>query len=196
MTVDVPLELELDDVVDPFKKSTVFNIDGTKTSSVVYTDPAFAQRIVDYYAPEGLCLDPCRGGGAFYDALPDPKEYCEIREGSDFLNYSKQVDWIITNPPWEGKVYAPFAAHCFKLATNVVFLVKLFGALGTRRRLRDAQRFGHGLKEIIVVDWKDAAFRYLDGTTKAPEGFLLSVCHWQRGWLGGTTWTMTEDGTF
>ena len=48
----------------------------------VETSPALARKIVDYFQPRGLCLDPCRGPGrAFYDALPGPRDWCEIREG-------------------------------------------------------------------------------------------------------------------
>ena len=60
------------------------------------------------------CLDPARGGGAFYDQFPCDevyKHYCEIDEGIDFLTWEPRtsppglklgldsgMDWIITNP--------------------------------------------------------------------------------------------------
>lgn len=47
----------------------------------------------------------------------------------------------------------------------------------------------HHLKEIILVDWKDANFTYIDGSKKLGEGFALSVCHWQKNYHGGTNWT-------
>ena len=40
--------------------------------------------------PTDNCLDPARGGGAFYDQFArdeDHKHYCEIDEGSDFLTW-------------------------------------------------------------------------------------------------------------
>ena len=72
------------------------------------------------------CLDPARGGGAFYDQFTcneDHKHYCEIDEGIDFLTWTPEaeladkngctllqqrqrgdgayhLDWIITNPPY------------------------------------------------------------------------------------------------
>ena len=55
------------------------------------------------------CLDPARGGGAFYDQFAcdeDHKHYCEIDEGIDFLTWTPpegvKMDWIITNPRFGG----------------------------------------------------------------------------------------------
>src|SRR4051812_40043770 len=96
------------------------------------------------------------------------------------LNWKTPVDWIITNPPWETELYRAIAQHAFELATNVVFLVRLTLAIGTMARHRDFRQSGHGLKQIIVVGWEDAGF--------PSEGFVLSVCHWQRNWFGPTSW--------
>jgi hypothetical protein len=145
----------------------------------VETSPALARQIVEYFRPRGLCLDPCRGPGrAFYDALPKPRDWCEIREGRDFLRYKRKVDWIITNPPWSGRIYGPISTHAFEIAENVVFLVRLQNALSTYRRHLDFLEGGHRLKEIVLIDWEDAGF--------PNEGFALAVLHWQRGYRGGT----------
>jgi hypothetical protein len=120
--------------------------------------------------------------------MPDNKDYCELDEGKDFFDYTGKVSWILTNPPWQGKVYAPFTNHCFEVADNVVFLVKLFGAIGTTRRLRDALTNNHNMKEIIICDWKQAGFYYLDDTPKTGEGFVLSIVHWQRNWKQNCQW--------
>jgi hypothetical protein len=144
----------------------------------VTTRPAFAKLIVDYFKPSGFCLDPCRGDGAFFDALPEPRDWCEIRAGRDFLKFKRKVDWIITNPPWSGRAYGPIARHAFELAENVVFLVRLQNGLSTYARHLDFLKHGHGLKEIVLVDWRDAGF--------PTEGFALAVLHWQRGYRGGT----------
>jgi hypothetical protein len=173
------------------KKSVISNGDSV-IESVVMTDPKFAKRIIDYFSPQfkssDTFLDPCRGDGAFYKHLPKPKEYCELQEGKDFFNNTKHYAWIFGNFPWRGKVYAPFAKHAFQHADNVVQLVKLFGALGTNRRLRDADDCNMKMKEIMIVDWKDANFKYIDGSSKAAEGFSLSVVHWKKNYKGGTKW--------
>ena len=36
------------------------------------------------------------------------------------------------------------------------------------------------MKEIIFVKWQDAGFTFHDGTTKDPEGFILSIIHWKK----------------
>ena len=148
----------------------------------VETSPALARQIVAYFQPRGLCLDPCRGPGrAFYDALPKPRDWCEIREGRDFLRYKRKVDWIITNPPWSSGTYGPISRHAFEIAENVVFLVRLQNALSTYGRHVDFLKSRHRLKEIVLIDWDDAGF--------PTEGFALAVLHWQRGHQGGTTWS-------
>src|ERR1700735_2284509 len=83
------------------------------------TNRVLVRRLVDYFKPTGVCLDPCAGllgNQPFYDALPEPKFWCEIREGRDFLKWRKPVDWIITNPPWSAAVYRPIARHAYEIA--------------------------------------------------------------------------------
>jgi hypothetical protein len=148
----------------------------------VETCSSLARQIVEYFQPRGLCLDPCRGPGrAFYDALPKPRDWCEIREGRDFLRYKRKVDWIITNPPWSGRAYRPFSRHAFAVAENVVFLVRLQNGLSTYARHIDYLKNKHRLKEIVLIDWEDAGFPI--------EGFALAVFHWQRGYRGDMAWS-------
>ena len=147
----------------------------------VFTSPDFARRVVQHFNPTGLVLDPCRGNSAFYDALPSPKDWCEISEGRDFLQWTTPVDWVMTNPGWSKTVYVPLARHAFSLARNVVFLIRLHNALGAALRHRIFRYHGHGIRQIILVDWEEAGF--------PSEGFCLCVVHWQRGWEAGTKWT-------
>lgn len=37
---------------------------------VVYTPPRLAGDMVAHFRPQGVCLDPCAGDGAFYNLLP------------------------------------------------------------------------------------------------------------------------------
>ncbi len=151
-------------------------------NDVVYTSPSFAKRIIEYFMPEGKCLDPCKGLGAFYDELPEGnKDWCEISEGKDFLQYKDKVDWIITNPPWSTDLYRQIARHSFSLSDNVVFLVRMHNVLGTTARHKDWQRYAHGLKEIVLCDWEEAGF--------PKEGFSLAAFHWQKYYMGDCRWT-------
>src|SRR5687768_12839809 len=90
-------------------------------ADVVYTPDQVSKHIIDYLKPEGICLDPCRGDGAFYKFLPDGSDYCEIAEGKDFFDYNKQTDWIIGNPPYSN--FKDFLQHSFDISDNVSFLV-------------------------------------------------------------------------
>jgi hypothetical protein len=142
---------------------------------------------VEYFRPSGFCLDPCKGLGAFYDALPRPKDWCEITEGRDFLAYqpTQKVDWIITNPPWAAAEYRPIVRRCFELADDVVLLVRLHNGLETTARHADYLENGHRLKEIVVLPW--------DGSGFPPEGLTLAAMHWQRSWDGDCKWTYWSE---
>ena len=76
----------------------------TPDKDIVMTPEYLAKDIIQHYEPKGLILDPCRGTGAFYDNFdglyPHSKDWCEIAENRDFLQYHRKVHWIITNPPW------------------------------------------------------------------------------------------------
>jgi len=47
-------------------------------------------------------VDTFRGEGSFYNNFPDfvEKDWAEIVEGRDYKDYKKEIDWIITNPPF------------------------------------------------------------------------------------------------
>jgi hypothetical protein len=66
------------------------------------TPPRLAETLVQRLQPSGTMLEPCAGSGAFVRALrPFGRVLsCEIDHGSDFLEWTQRVDWIITNPPW------------------------------------------------------------------------------------------------
>lgn len=153
-------------------------------NDIVYTSPQFAQKIVSYFNPQGTCLEPCKGDGAFYNVLPQPKLYCELQEGKDFLEFNQEVDWIITNPPWSSKAYRAVANHAFKLADNVVFLIRFHNAFGTFARHRDYLEHNHSLKEIILCKWQEAF-----DESKVPEGFALAIVHWQKNYSGNCKWS-------
>jgi len=49
------------------------------SADVVYTPDQVSFQIVSYLNPSGLCLDPCKGDGAFFKFLPEGSFYCEIK---------------------------------------------------------------------------------------------------------------------
>ena len=102
------------------KQESLFEIP-VKLSDIVYTDRAVSKGIIKHLQPSGICLDPCRGDGAFYDYLPQDKRYCEVKEGKDFFDFNEKVDWVIGNPPYS--IFLEFLEHSFNIANDVSFLV-------------------------------------------------------------------------
>ena len=146
-------------------------------ADIVMTPVYLAKNIIEHYKPTGLILDPCRGEGAFYNNYnTDNKDWCEIDEGKDFLEYNKKVDWIITNPPWSKMRI--FLEHGMRIADNIVYLTTI-NHYTTKRRIRDMKEKGFGIKEFYCVN-----------TPKKPwqgSGFQLGAVHTKRDWSGPIT---------
>lgn len=142
-------------------------------NDVVMTKRETAKAIVDYFKPTGKCLEPCAGQNAFYDALPEPKQRCEISEGIDFFQHKDKVDWIITNPPFS--IYDHFLLHAFEISDNVVFFVPLNKAFKSQKLENAIQEYG-GLKEIVMMGG--------GGKHGFPFGFQVGCLHYQKGYKG------------
>jgi hypothetical protein len=152
---------------------------------------ALIQHVRQYVKPGGKWLDHCRGPGAFYDAMPEPRAYCEITEGRDFFDWTEPVACAATNPPWshdEPNTYTRIARHAFEIADVVLLLTKISTALGTYSRHKHWREAGHGLREIILIRWQDADFTNADGTDKSHEGIALAAFIWVRGYEGDSHW--------
>lgn len=145
-------------------------------SDVVFTPRDLAERIVAAFADEmsGSVLEPARGDGAFYDALPPhvTRHWCEIAEGQDFFDWTTPVDWIVTNPPWSR--FRDFLEHSLRVADNVLFLAPI-NHFGTKRRVSLVSEAGFGLRRVVFVP----------SPVKWPaSGFQLAAVRLQRGWGG------------
>lgn len=142
-------------------------------ADVVYTPAPWATDIVRHFKPEGLCLDPCRGGSAFYDALSEPKDWCEIADGRDFFEYRARVDWIVSNPPYS--IFSRWLDHSLSLADNIVYLIPVNKLLSSLQKLHKVYTYG-GIAHI----------RYY-GTGRAagfPFGFPVGAVHLKKGYSG------------
>ena len=85
--------------------------------------------------------EPFRGGGAFYDLMPEERrDWAEIQDGRDFRG-SNTCEHIITNPPWnkghEGLDLNTIILKCFDMSTKSVNLLLSSKALNfmTPKRL-------------------------------------------------------------
>lgn len=148
---------------------------GLNPNDVVFTPVEIAKHIIHLFKPEGKCLEPCMGEGAFYNLLPPGSDWCEITKGRDFYDYNHNVDWIVTNPPYSD--FDKFMERSFSLADNVVFLVpvaKVFKSWGTMMQIK---KYGG-----IVSVWFVPA-----GRCGFPFGFPAGAFHFKRGYTGQTS---------
>ncbi|MEM6883858.1 MAG: hypothetical protein AAF571_02420 [Verrucomicrobiota bacterium] len=146
------------------------------SDDVVQTPPEMAQRLVNHFQPEGRILEPCCGQGHFLKVMPGA-EWCELSKGKDFFDWDRQVDWIITNPPWS-KI-RPFLAHSMEVADHIVFLMTVNHAW-TKARLRDVKESGFGIKAIALLEMP---------LTFPQSGFQLGAVYYARGWNGNIKFT-------
>ena len=85
-------------------------------NDVIYTPAPLAKVMIELCDIQQVdkVLDPSRGGGIFYNNLPEcNKDYCEITEDKDFFKYDKEVDIIIGNPPYS--LWTKWLEHTIKL---------------------------------------------------------------------------------
>ena len=109
------------------------------------------RKIVDYFNPTGKLLEPFRGSGNFYMCM-NRCDWCEINDGRDFFEYiDRDVDWIITNPPYS-KV-RKCLQHSYEIGVkNIVYIIPINHVLGMKARLRDMKEYGYSVHEIILID--------------------------------------------
>jgi hypothetical protein len=140
---------------------------------IVYTPDEVARDIVEFFRPSGVCLDPCRGDGAFYKYLPLGSEWCELKDGKDFFEYTRKVDWIVSNPPYS--VFAKFLDHSFTVAENIVYLIPVNKPFNSYAILQRVKEWG-GIKHILVIA-PGAKLNF-------PIGFAIGAVHFKRQYDG------------
>jgi hypothetical protein len=139
----------------------------------VMTREDVAIKIIKYFNPSGLILEPCRGSGSFYNNIQGKKDWCEIDEKRDFFDYDKKIDWIITNPPYS--IYDKFLLKAFEVSNNIVFLVPLAKAFKSQKIEEAISNYG-GLKEIVMLGG--------GGKIGFPFGFPCGCLYYKRGYKG------------
>jgi len=146
-----------------------------RPDDIVYTPDAVAFDIVNYFKPSGLCLDPCSGDGVFLKYLPKNSDSCEVRNGLDFFDYRKSVDWIVGNPPYS--IFVDFLKHSFKIAKNVVYIVPTNKIFQSFKVMDQISQYG-GIKAMLV---------YGGGLRVGfPFGFSIGAFHFEKDYTGKT----------
>tara|TARA_R110002126_G_scaffold88330_4_gene211699 strand:+ start:71 stop:658 length:588 start_codon:yes stop_codon:yes gene_type:complete len=125
------------------------SIKNRKTANdIIYTPKPLAELMIELCDIQQVdkVLDPSRGGGVFYNNLPEcNKDYCEITEDKDFFKYDKEVDIIIGNPPYS--LWNKWLEHTIKLNPNKFCYI--FGQMNlTIPRLRKIEAGGYKMTKI------------------------------------------------
>jgi len=116
--------------------------------------------------PTDRVYEPFRGEGSFYRQFPEcEKHWSEIREGRDYKDFTEEVDWVITNPPYKindkngffplVKEFAPRVKKGICFLASGVCLQSL-----TPLRLKELEDMGWYVKSQIVVNVKKWRGRY------------------------------------
>ncbi len=144
-------------------------------ADIVYTPDYVSKQIVGFLNPSGVCLDPCKGDGAFLRHLPAGSGYCEITEGKDFLLFNGKVDWIIGNPPYS--IFEDFLKKGFEISDNVSYLVPTNKIFQRQAIMEMINKYG-GIKSVIIY----GSGQLID----FPFGFSVGNFHFERGYKGDT----------
>ena len=133
------------------------NIKKRNTANDIFITPLDLAKIhIDSinYNDSDKWLDPCKNNGSYYNQFPnDNKDYCEILDNKDFLEYSGEVDIIIQNPPYS--IMDKWIKKNIELNPRVISLLIGVGNL-TARRIEMFENAGYGasyLKMLKVYEW-------------------------------------------
>lgn len=146
-------------------------IDANK--ELMFTPEETAQKIMEWVLPQipinDTVLESFKGSGIFYDKIPNEKYYCEIDDGIDFFDYTKKVDWAVSNPPfrvlYNGEVmnaFIPIINRTMEICNKGFFYLinhKLWSSL-TVKRLKEWKDDGWVISAIKVIEIKKWYGRY------------------------------------
>ena len=126
----------------------------SKANDVIFNPKPVALKMIEMcnIEPTMSVLDCSKGGGVFYDNLPEcNKSWCEIEEGVDFFNAHDKVDLVIGNPPYS--LWDKWLDHTAKITDKFCYI---FGFLNlTGRRVKKLFDLGFGITHIhlLEIDW-------------------------------------------
>ena len=125
-----------------------------KPNDVIYTPKQVALLMIDKCNIKEMdsVLDPCLGGGVFYDNLPTcNKQWCEIEKGKDYFDFNNKVDLVIGNPPFS--LWNKWIEHTIKITNKICFILGVYNLTPPRLQLLKDNGFGITYFHILKVDW-------------------------------------------
>lgn len=126
----------------------------------IMTPPRVAAKIISVLPlkPTDFLLDPFKGEGAFYNQFPaNPKDWCEVKEGRDFYDWKKEIDWVISNPPYSQ--FTEVMKHSYKIAKNICYLIPLSKIVASWGRCLDLDAYG-GVRKLWIFPAGKANFPF------------------------------------
>jgi hypothetical protein len=123
-------------------------------NDVIYTPKPVALKMIDFcnIKKDMSVLDPSKGGGVFYDNLPEcKKDYCEITEGKDFFKCETKYDLIIGNPPYS--LWNKWLDHTMKLTNKFCYIFGFLNFTDTRLKYIIDKGYGITKMHLLKVDW-------------------------------------------
>ena len=138
-----------------------------KDRTIVMTNPEMAKYLIDGidWVQGERVMEPCKGDGAFYNNLPDSieKDWCEINDGRDFLTHDKEVDVIISNPPFVPRpLFWAFQQKAMEICKRKIYWLVNLSALNvfTPKRLDEMKDAGWFIQSFNIVADKRWFGRY------------------------------------
>ena len=140
-----------------------------KDPTIVMTKPEMAKHLIGLidFKDGDIVMEPCRGDGAFYNNLPDNviKEWCEINEDKDFLEYQgRKFDICLANPPFvPRKLFWSFMQKSMDFTNRQIYWLINISSLNvfTPKRLEEMKTKGWFIESFYVVSDKRWFGRYI-----------------------------------
>ena len=152
-------------------------------SDYVQTPEWCANDMVDFFKPEGIILDPCRGKNKVFHTILNC-EWAEIIEGRNFFEITKKYDWIIGNPPYS--IFNKWIKHSYSISKNIVYLLPTFKVYNALSLMRLYYKRGH-VKHIRMYDTGNN----IEWARSRP----ICAVHFQVGYYGDTGYSEYNEKT-
>ena len=94
-----------------------------KPNDKIYTPDLVVDLMLEFcdYKEGQNVLECCKGKGAIYNKLKEPKSYCEIDEDIDFFLEKGFYDICISNPPYS--ILDKWLQHTYKVCNKFCYII-------------------------------------------------------------------------